>query len=912
MLLVGRETEQRAIDALLSGARDERSAVLVVRGEPGIGKSALLGYAADRADGMRVLRCRGIEAEHELPFAGIHQLLRSHMELIDRLPAPQAAALRSALGLSLDGVSDRFLVSLGVLSLLAEACDERPVLCLVDDAQWLDRPSADALVFAARRFEAEPIAVLMAARDGDPRRFEAPGLDELVLEALGDEDAHALIATRLDVGAAADVVDKLLSTAGGNPLALLELPTALSEGQLAGVEPILGPPPVRGAVEAAFGERISALDDAARLTLLVAALDEACDAGTVERAAGRLGLSTAALDGAERAGLVHLDGEVAFRHPLVRSAVYRSATRAERRAAHEALAAVLDDPVRGTWHRALVAERADEGLAAELDVAGAQASGRSAYASATAAFERAAELSDVPARKGHRLRCAAGASFDAGRLDAALALAERAQPLIDDPIDAVELDFLRLRVATSRGSPAEAYPLLVGAMPTVIDMHPDRAVLLAVAMIIVSGMAGEAERGIADARATIARIEPGGEPYRFLATFLDGTTALLDGEAAAAGRLLAEANAIADRGLDGEGLLALHGLRHVYVGDMALARERFGQHATKVRTAGLIADVAGIAPLVAHVEVWERRAAAAEATIAEGLVLTRQVAFVNQETLLLAELARVDALRGREAACREHASDALSRALANGLNPGTNIARLALAELELGLGRAREALEHLDRLHATPFPPVAFLATPDVVDAAVRIGEPARADAALDRLERWAPVSPSPVVHGMLARCRAMLTDDAGDAEALFAAALEIQATGVPPFERARTQLAYGERLRRERRKTEARSQLRDALVTFEGIGAELWAERARGELRATGETSRRRDASTMDDLTPQELRIAQLVGAGASNREVGAQLFVSPKTVEYHLRKVFLKLGVASRVELARVRLAGADQGSD
>ena len=911
MLLVGRDTEQQAIDGLLDGARVERSAVLVLRGEPGIGKSALLEYAAGAAEGMRLLRCVGIEAEHELPFAGVHQLVRAHVGLVDRLPAPQAAALRSALGLSFDGVQDRFLVSLGVLSLLAEVCDEGPVLCLVDDAQWLDRPSAEALVFAARRFQAEPIAMLFAARDGDPRRFDAPGLDELALEPLGQEDAHALLATRVEEAAPADVVETLVTTARGNPLALLELPAALSTEQLAGVEPILGPPPVRGAVEAAFGDRVAALPEGSRLTLLVAALDEGSDVDTVERAAGRLGGSTADLEPAERAGLVRVDGEVAFRHPLVRSAVYRRATRAERRAAHEALAAVLSDPVRGTWHRALVADRADEALAAELDAAAGQAVGRGAHASAAAAFERAAELTEIPARKGRRLRCAAQAGFGAGRLDAALAIAERAQPLIRDPVDAAELDLMRLRVATSRGSPSEAYPLLVGAMPTITEIQPDRAVLLAIAMVIVSSMAGWPERGIADAAEAITRIDSDGGPYRFMSAFVAGATALLDGETAVAGRLLAEANAIADD-VAGEGLLSMHGLTNIYVGDLARAREAFDRHVAQARAAGLIADFTGVSPLSAHVDVWERRAAAAEATISEGLTLTRQLAFQNQETLLLAELARVDALRGREAACREHASEALRRALANGLNPATNIARLALAELELGLGRTREALEHLDALHPTPFPPVAFLATPDVVDAAVRRGEPDRAAAAFDRLEAWAPVSPSPMVHGMVARCRGVLADDIDEAEHAFRAALDLQASGATPFERARTQLAYGERLRRERRKTDARTQLRDALGTFEGLGAELWAERARGELRATGETARRRDASTVDDLTPQELRIAQLVGAGASNREVGAQLFVSPKTVEYHLRKVFLKLGVASRVELANVRLGGPDEGSD
>ena len=343
-MLVGRESELSALDALLQSARGERSAALVLRGEPGIGKTALLEYAADSARDMTVLRCVGIEAEYELPFAGMHQLVRPCLGLVDRLPAPQAVALRGALGLSFDGVQDRFLVSAGLLSLLAEACDAGPVLCCVDDAQWLDPPSAEALIFAARRFQAEPIALLMAARVGDARDFDAPGLAELEVGGLDAQHAHALLSARLNRPVAPDVVDRLLRTAHGNPLALLELPSALSEAQLDGVEPIVGPPPVRGAVEAAFGSRVAGLPDAARRLLLLAAADDAGDLAAVQRAAERLGLALSDLDEAEREGLVHVDGAVTFRHPLVRSAVYRAATRTERREAHEALAASVGDP----------------------------------------------------------------------------------------------------------------------------------------------------------------------------------------------------------------------------------------------------------------------------------------------------------------------------------------------------------------------------------------------------------------------------------------------------------------------------------------------------------------------------------------------------------------------------------------
>jgi hypothetical protein len=459
-MLVGREAEQRALDALLHSAREERSAALVLRGEPGIGKTALLSYAVDRAADMRVLRCVGIEAEHELPFAGMHQLVRPCLDLVDRLPDPQAAALRSALGLSFDGVNDRFLVSVGLLSLLAEACEEGPVLCCVDDAQWLDQPSAEALVFAARRFQAEPIALLMAVREGEARRFEAPGVPELELEGLSDAEARALLTAQLDRAPSPDVVATLLSTAHGNPLALVELPTALSTAQLDGAEPILGPPPVRGAVEAAFGARIARLPDATKRVLLLAAADDAGDIGAVERAAGQLGLAVADLDAAEHDGLVRVDGGVVFRHPLVRSVIYRAATHSDRRAAHEALAAVVDDPMRGAWHRALVTDGPDEALAADLEQAGTRAVTRAAHATAVTAFERAAELSEDRAREGHRLCRAAHAALDAGRLDAAVALADRARPLVVDPIDGAQLTLIRGANAARRGSPLDTHTLL--------------------------------------------------------------------------------------------------------------------------------------------------------------------------------------------------------------------------------------------------------------------------------------------------------------------------------------------------------------------------------------------------------------------------------------------------------------------
>jgi DNA-binding CsgD family transcriptional regulator len=914
-MLVGREGEQRELDSLLQAAREERSAVVVLRGEPGIGKTALLEYAESQAADMRVLRCVGIEAEHELPFAGMHQLVRPCLDLIERLPGPQAAAMETALGLASGGVDDRFLVSLGLLSLLAEACEDGPLLCCVDDAQWLDSPSAEALAFAARRLEVEPIAIIMAVREGDLRTFEAPGVPELHLTQLADADAHRLLTDRLDHQASADVLAGLLSAARGNPLALLELPAALSEQQLVGAEPILGPPPVRPAVEESFRARVSDLPEDTRSLLLLAAADEAGDLATIELAAQRLGLDGASLDEVERGGLVRLEGTVTFRHPLVRSAVYRSASRAQRKAAHEALGAVVEDPTRRAWHRALVAEGTDERLAAELEAAGAQAVARGAQSSASAAFERAAELSEQPGRRGHRLCLAAQASQDAGRPDAALALVERARAFIEDPVDVAMMNLILATDAGRRGSPIEGRGHLRAASSAIADVAPEMAAEMLVWAVFTSLQSGKLERVIGEVEPALDEVGSDGELGRFARAMLAGIAAVLDGSGARAAAPFAEASTIAEGFTTGRERV-FNAFIYAFVGDFARSRAVTARMIEEQRAHGSLASLVGCFPLLGLGQLGEGRLAAAAATVAEGLELAERLGFENDATGLLALRARIAALQGREADSRADAETAMRRSLATRLDYATEQARLALAELELGLGNTRAAIEHLEQLDPRPIPPVALMATPDLVDAAVRAGETQQARAALERFEAWAPISPAPVVHGMVARCRAVLTEDAEEADRLFADALAAHELEVPPVETARTQLAYGERLRRDRRRVEARTQLRNALDTFEGLGIAPWAERARGELQATGETARKRDASTLDDLTPQELRIARLVAAGATNREVGAQLFVSPKTVEYHLRKVFMKLGVGSRVELARVPLgepvAAGDKGPD
>jgi DNA-binding CsgD family transcriptional regulator len=908
-MLLGREAEQQTISELLRSARSGRSAVLVLRGDPGIGKTALLSYAQSCAEGMTVLRSVGIEAEHELPFAGLHQLVRPCLGLLERLPPPQQRALRGAFGLSFEPVENPFLVALGLLSLLAEASDELPVLCLIDDAHWLDRPSQTALVFAARRLDAEPIAVLASARSREPQRFESSGLPELELPGLDDASAGALLRSRMARPATDEVARRLLETADGNPLALLELPAGLTTRQLDGAEPILGPPPARGAVEESFRVRVAALSQPVRTGLLLAAVEQSGDLRTLEEALQRSGVTPAVLVTAQHAGLVQVDETLAFRHPLVRSAVYASASDSERRAAHQTLAAVLEDPVSSAWHLALVSDQADEAIAIQLDAAAAQAVARGAHATAAAAFERASELSEDAALKGRRLVYAAQTSVAAGRSDAALTLADRARQLIDDPVDVAELDVVRAMISSRQGTPAQTFSLARSAAAVLAERQPERALQMVSLMVWASSRGGWSAAGIPDAHAVLQEIKGGGAGQAFMEMMLTAAMALLAGDAVGARDGFDQALAIADTVETDPDVTRLAGLLCMWIADFMPARDRFARVVAQYRFAGSLTELEATMPLLAISEMCVSRPDASAEVTAEGLELTRQLSFEQAEITYAALQAWTTSLTGDEETCRDQSAAAIQRGLATGLGWAVGEAHLALGLLELGLGNARAAIDHFEQTDPGPFPPTMVLATPEFIDAALRLGESERAQLALKRLETWAPVSRTALVAGMVARCRGIMASVAEEAELCFQEALRHHDYRVQPYERARTQLAYGERLRRDRRRIQARIQLRAALDTFEGIGAMLWAQRSRDELRATGETARRREASTLDDLTPQELRVARLVASGASNKDVAAQLFLSRRTVEYHLGKVFIKLGVSSRAQLAHVGLAPDDE---
>ena len=877
----------------------------MLRGEAGVGKTALLRYVAEQAAGCRVLQAAGVQSEMELAFAGLHQLCAPTLDRLEGLPGPQCEALQTAFGLRTGGAPDHFLVALAILSLLADNAEARPLVCLIDDVQWLDRASAQALAFVARRLLAERIAMLFAvreARDGD----ELSGLPELLIEGLGDEDAHALLASSMPGVLDARVRDRFIAETRGNPLALVELPRGLTPDDLAGGFGVPSTVPLSGQIEQSFLRRFESLPRPSQQLVLTAAAEPVGDVTLLWRAAELLGIGQDAVAPAEAAGLIELGARVRFRHPLVRSAVYRAAPGHDRREVHGALAEATDpgaDPDRRVWHQAHAATGLDEIVAAELARSADRARARGGVAAAAAFLERATELTPEPAARAERALAAAQAKIESGAPEAAQALLAVAQTCPLDELQGARLALLRAQIAFVFGRGRDAPRLLVDAARRLeaLDRAAARQTYLeALGAAMYSGRLS-AESGAVEAAEAARAAPPAPQPPRSIDLILDGLAArCTEGPAVAVPPLRLALQAYRDE------LLESHGetMRWLLLSPIAQSvtvfelwdDEAFGGLAARAvqlaRETGTLAmlPVALVYRSGAHLFAGEFAEASALIEEADAIATATGTAGLTYAPILL------HAWRGIEAEAMQLINAGLDTAAAQGEGTVEAMAGYAAAILNNGLGRYEAAVAGARRGSDDGDLGYSGASLPELVEAASRCDKPDVAAAALSRLEARAQAAGTDWALGVLARSRALLSDDP---DALYQEAIvRLERTRVR-VELARARLLYGEWLRRQNRRVDAREQLRAAHELFSLFGAEAFTERARRELLATGETTRARSEETRDALTPQEAQIAQLASDRQTNPEIGAQLYISARTVEYHLSKVFLKLGISSRKEL-------------
>jgi DNA-binding NarL/FixJ family response regulator len=892
--LMDRLSERDALDRLVRAVKAGESQTLVVRGDPGVGKTVLLDYLAGQASasGCRVARATGVQSEMELAFAGLHQLCAPMLARAGRLPVPQRDALRIAFGLAAGPPPDRFLVGLAVLSLLSGTAGERPLICLIDDGQWLDRASAQALGFVARRLAADPVGAVFVAREPGE---ELAGLPELVITGLRPADARALLDSALAGPLDARIRDLIIAETHGNPLALLELPRGLSPAQLAGGFGLPGAAPLTGRIEDSFARQLAALPEQTRRLVQLAAADPSGDQSLVWRAAERLSLPVQAAAPAVEAGLVEFGGRVRFRHPLARSAAYRSAPLPDRQHMHAALAEVTDpaaEPDRRAWHRAQAAAGPDEEIAAELERCAGRAQARGGVAAAAAFLERSVALTVDAARYAERMLAAAQASLQAGEFDKALELLATAEARQLDEFQRAQVDLVRGHVAFASGLGSDAPALLLNAARR---LQPFNLELARETYLTAWGAAGiTAHRDGGTVLVTISRAirtlpATSGSP-RPLDLLLDSLALLTtEGRPAATSALQRAAEAMADISLQDAlrwGWAAAGASNAVW--DIEGSRAISTRQVRLLRDAGVLAQLPIHLSALAVVTAWIGDFAGAAALITE----SDHVAAATGSQLAPYALLRLLALQGREAEA--------GAAIASAIEHGQPHAQWAAAVLYNGLARYGAAAAAARQAASNTFDPwLSAWALPELVEAAARTGE---TDLARDTLERLAETTQScgnDVAAGIEARCRALLSDAAATDELFREAVDRLSRTEVRP-ELARAHLLYGEWLRRENRRVGARAQLRTAYDMLTEIGMEGFAERARRELTATGETVRKRNVETVTALTSQEAYIARLARDGMTNPEIAAQLFLSARTVEWHLRKIFTKLGIGSRRELS------------
>lgn len=902
-VLHGRHVERTAIATVIEEARAGRGGALVISGEPGVGKTALLADAVARADGVQVLRTQGVQSESPLAFAALHRLLRPIAHHVAVLPAPQAQALRAAFGEEEGESKDRFLVFLAALSLLAQAAGSTPVLAIVDDAHWLDDDSAAALLFVARRLHRERVALLFAARDGDERSFDSAELPALAVTGLARDAVEALLTDRTGGPVAADVCDRLMQRTGGNPLALIELPDVLSVEHLAGGAPLPDPLPLTQGVERVFLDRYHRLPEQAQTALLVVAADDH-HLPTVRAAAAKLGAGEEGFDAAERSGLLVVrDSRVELRHPLVRSAVYGAATSSVRRRAHRVLAEVMTargDADRRVWHLAAATGEPDEDVAAELDRVAQRAVQRGGLEAASAAWERAADLTADQLRRAERLYSAARQAWLVGQPSRARRLLETARTDAVEPELRADIVRLRARIEWNTGSAVVAHRMILEAAAEIAPTDPARAREMALFAVAVASFGNDSGVPI-DPVELVPDPAPGDPPRtRCFGRLLLGLHRVIQGDWAGAAVALQDAFLVADSlGPADQDLLPNLGIAALQLSDDERALRYHNLLLSRAQNTGAILMLRYSLIRLAFSQIATGQWAAAAAGTEEAVRLGREMgapALVAQPLAFRALLAAFRNDPSYESRLTEIDLIISDRPLGILKELIKDIVRWARGANE-GVRTSPAAFHHLDQMthHITK-----GMAAIDRLEAAVAAGRVDAAAAVVGELDALAAPTDRPWAAAAAAHGRALLDPD--DAEAHFVTALKHHAASLRNFDRARTELAYGEFLRRARRRVDARTHLRIALQIFSDAGAHAWVERAGQELRASGETVRHREPSAASELTQQELHVARLVAQGLSNREVAARLFVSPRTVEFHLRHVYGKLGVRSRTELARL----------
>ncbi|GAA0928590.1 LuxR family transcriptional regulator [Kribbella koreensis] len=909
--LRGRASECEVLNGLVQNAQTGHSQVLVLRGEAGIGKTAMLQFLLDRASDCRVSRASGVESEMELPFAGLHQLCAPLLNRLEELPPPQQDALATTFGLRPGNPPDPFVVGLAVLNLLSDAAEQQPLVCVIDDAQWLDHASAQTLEFVARRLRAEPIALVFAVRTTD-QQPKLTGLPELVLTGLTNRAATGLLDSVL-VGPLDDRVrDQVLAEAHGNPLALLELPRQVSRTELT-----FGPDgaTLTGRLEEGFLRQLQVLPEESRRLFLLAAVEPVGDVDLLRRAAQRLGIGHVAIQAADGAGLLELRHRVEFRHPLVRSAVYRAASEQERRTAHQALADVTDpvkDPDRRAWHRARALAGPDEAVAAELEQSADRAQKRGGLAAAAAFLAAAATLTPDPARRAQRALTAAQAKAASGAFDDALSLLAEAQagPLDEAEGARVQLQYAQISHYSQHGN--KGMPLLLDAASRLENSDPKLAretYLDALAAAMFAGrLADGPDTGMQQVAEAMHQVQLPAEATKPDLLLQHVARLYTDGYPAAAAGLLDVVNAFGSDELTMDEAVRFAWLAACAATDLwddlnwgILTR----RHLDAIRGIGAL----GVLPVALNsriiYDLYSGDLAEAESLVAEAAwvaeVTGGQNAMIPYGEISLA------ALRGR----RVHAEAGFARILddiaVRGEGVGLNMVSWFQAILYNGLGRYDEALAAARTGAASPLelgPPKWALA--ELVEAGVRSGNIDEATAALEQLGTFARASNTDAARGVLAGRTALLRSGSA-AEDCYREESELLARTTLRVEQARAQLRYGEWLLRENRRHDARDQLRPAYESFSSLGVDGFAERARGGLVSAGDSVLERSLDTPGDLTAQEAHIARLVSEGLTNAEIGAVLFISARTVEWHLRKVFAKLGVSTRRELQQLRAASA-----